>query len=325
MVVVAGNLRGRNIAVVFMGKTLSLIELREFLGLTARETGRLLARNWLRPVFRRAGRPYFSAEDAIAVGRRLASSPSILDRRDVLAVAHAVLRLQAGAAGMAQIHKDYRPQYAQFFEEWRAAAEGSASDREVFFTRWEKTMTRAGDEDFAFADRCIARLSELEVHVLTAWFAAASCPRFEATPLLEAGRRRYEAALSLAGLSPLLVTEWKRFASDFYGWRSALRGTEGTDIPRDLRIQAGRESAKRAAAFKTPPFRDDVAHYAGLSRMHTYRILKRIEAKNNPKSGTRKRPAAAKDAAKEEGVTCPGCGAVAGEEVSSCPECGRLL
>lgn len=307
-----------------MGKMLSLIELRNFLGLTAREMRRLLARNWLRPAYRRGGRPYFRAEDAIAVAGRLSSPPPPLDRRDVLAVAHAVLRLQAGVAGMTQIHKDYRPQYAQFFEEWRAAAEASASDREVFFARWDKTMMRAGDEDFAFADRCMARFSESEVHVLTAWFAAASCPRFEVAPHLEAGRRRYEASLSLAGLSPVLVTEWKRFALDFDGWRGVRRGVGGTDIPHDLRVQVKRESEKRTAAFKMPPFREDVAYYAGLSRMHTYRMLKRIEAKNAPKSEQRKRELSS-DTSREAGLSCPACGVGVGEEVGSCPECGRLL
>lgn len=303
-----------------MGKTLSLIELREFLGLTAREMRRLLARKWLRPVFRRAGRPYFSAEDAIAAGRRIASPSSRLDRRDVLAVAHAVLRLRAGAAGMEQIHKNYRPQYAQFFEEWRAVAEGSASDREVFFARWDKTMMRAGDEDFAFADQCMDQLSEPEVQVLTACYAAAACPRFRSEPIARAMRRRFEIDLQSAGLSLEEVMLWKLFADDFEAWRRMCKGKRGVDIPRDLRADVKREVAKRVAAFKRPPFRDDVAYYAGLSRMQTYRILKRIETKNTPKSGPHKRPAA-----KKGGVTCTGCGAVAGEAVSSCPECGQLL
>lgn len=225
---------------------------------------------------------------------------------------------------MAQIHKDYRPQYAQFFEEWRAVEGGSASDRDIFFARWDKTMMRAAGEDFAFADACVAKFSESEVHVLTAWLAAASCPRFEVAPHLEAGRRRYEASLSLAGLSPLLVTEWKRFASDYDGWRSVRRGTGGTDIPRDLRTQVKREALKRAAAFKLPPFREDIAYYAGLSRMHAYRVLKRIEAKNSPKPEQRRRETS-RDMARDAGLSCPACGAGVGEDAGSCPVCGRLL
>ena len=310
-----------------MDKLLSVKELRQFLGVSDRELRRLIAEKRLRPARRHGGRAYFRAEDAIVVGARKASPAARVDRRDVLAFAHAVLRLQVGAAGMAQKHKEYRPQYAQLFDEWRVAAESSEGQRSLFFERWDKNLTGIPrKEDVDFAAECDAKLSASEIRVLTAWYAAAACPWLQSAPIAKAARREFEFDLQFAELPPLLVTGWKRYADDFEGWRSARGDKWGLDIPRDLRDDVKREAARRAAAFRLPPFREDVAHYAGLSRMQTYRILKRIKAKlSAPRKPQKGPPGAAAATKRPSSLVCPECGVAVAEDLDTCPECGRLL
>ena len=122
------------------------------------------------------------------------------------------------------------------------------------------------------------------------------------------------------------MTGWKRYADDFEGWRSARGDKWGLDIPRDLRADVRREASKRAAAFKLPPFRLDVAHFAGLSKMQTYRILKRIKAKlSAPRKPQKNSTRATAVTKRPASLACPECGGVVTVEMDACPECKRLL
>lgn len=309
-----------------MRKMLSESLLLSFLEVGKPQLNRLLAQKRVVPALKKGRRVFYSEEDVLRL-----LPVSDYETFNILAMARAVFRLQAGAIAMAQKHFDYRPQFSQLFAEWRQCMDAGAQYRRIFFRRWGRIIDAfVRDEDFDFAVDCRTLLNLSEMRVVTAWFVAAACPLFKPSKEAMAQQRVFEAKLATQSDEYLhLVKGWKKYVEDFVGWRRVRSKCNDTDIPQDIRENVRREFEKRKAAFKLPPFRDDMAAYAGLSRMQVYRSLKCIWKKLAQRPDLREKITQRKigEPDVQDGQRCPACNSIVTDEMDNCPnpKCGFNL